>query len=63
MLYEVITYENIVTLKQYFQVKHDFGKLEFPNGSSLYVGDLIKQKDIDFSNFKYQFTKMPNDIV
>jgi len=54
-------YENIVTLKQYFQVKHDFGKLEFPNGSSLYVGDLIKQKDIDFSNFKYQFTKMPND--
>jgi len=63
---EIITliskqYENIQTLEQYFQVKNDFGKLEFPNGSSLYVGDLIKQKDVDFSNFKYQFMKMPND--
>ena len=54
-------YKDIKTLEQYFQVKHDFGKLEFPNGSSLYVGDLIKQKDVDFSNFKYQFMKMPND--
>ena len=54
-------YEDIKTLEQYFQVKHDFGKLEFPNGTSLYVGDLIKQKDVDFSNFKYQFMKMPND--
>ena len=54
-------YKSIKTLEQYFSVKHDFGKLEFPNGSSLYVGDLIKQKDVDFSNFKYSFTKMPND--
>lgn len=54
-------YEDIVTLKQYFQVKHDFGKLVFPNNKSLYVGNLISQKDIDFSNFKYQFTRMPND--
>jgi len=54
-------YKNIKTLEQYFSVKHDFGKLEFKNGSSLYVGDLIKQKDVDFSNFKYSFTKMPND--
>ena len=54
-------YEEIQTLEQYFQVKHNFGKLEFPNGASLYVGDLIKQKDVDFSNFKYQFMKMPND--
>jgi hypothetical protein len=54
-------YDNIVTLKQYFNVKHDFDKLVFPNNISLSVGNLIKQKDIDFSNFKYQFTKMPND--
>lgn len=54
-------YENIVTLEQFFSVKHDFGKLEFPNGLSLYVGNLIKQSDVDFSNFKYQFMKMPND--
>lgn len=54
-------YKKIQTLEQYFQVKHDFGKLEFPNDITLYVGDLIKQNDVDFSNFKYQFMKMPND--
>lgn len=54
-------YKNIKTLEQYFSVKYDFGKLEFSNGNSLYVGDLIKQKDVDFSNFKYTFMKMPND--
>jgi len=54
-------YEDIKTLEQYFQVKNDFGKLVFPNGASLYVDELIKQKDVDFSNFKYQFTKIPND--
>ena len=54
-------YDNIKTLEQYFTVKHDFGKLEFPNGGHLYVGSLIKQKDVDFSNFNYSFMKMPND--
>lgn len=54
-------YEGIVSLEQYFDVKHDFGKLQFSNGASLYVGNLVKQSDIDFSNFKYQFMKMPND--
>lgn len=53
-------YESIVTLEDYFKVKNNFGKLYFPNGESIEV-DIIKQKDIDFSNFKYNFTKMPND--
>jgi hypothetical protein len=62
-IYDLISkqYTNVFTLEQYFSVKHDFGKLEFPNGSSLHVGNLIKQKDVDFSNFKYQFMNMPND--
>ncbi len=54
-------YADIQTLEQYFAVKLDFGKLEFPNGMSLYVDNLIEQKDIDFSNFKYSFMKMPSD--
>jgi len=54
-------YKSIKTLEEYFKVKNDFGKLQFPNGVSLYVGNLIEQKDVDFSNFKYQFMKMPND--
>ena len=54
-------YENIVSLEDYFKVKNEFGELYFPNGNSFNVGEIIKEKDIDFSNFKYAFTKMPND--
>jgi hypothetical protein len=56
-------YENIVTLEDYFNVKNDFGQLKFNAKMSMYVGNLIKQADIDFSNFKYSlnFLKMPND--
>jgi hypothetical protein len=52
----------LVTLEQYFQMKHDFGILNFPNGSSFKVaGNIIGMKDIDFSNFKYNALKMPDD--
>lgn len=54
-------YENIVTLEDYLKVKINFGKLEFGNGGSINVSGMIKQSDIDFSNFRYQFMKMPND--
>jgi hypothetical protein len=54
-------YENIVTLEDYFKVKNQFGVLYMPNGGSFKVGEIIKQKDVDFSNFKYGFMKMPND--
>jgi hypothetical protein len=54
-------YENIVTLEDYFKVKNDFGYLFFPNGEKINIGEIIKQKDVDFSNFKYSFTKMPTD--
>lgn len=54
-------YSGIQSLKDYFTVKNNFGKLEFPNGTSLDVSSIIKQKDVDFSNFKYGFMKMPND--
>lgn len=54
-------YESIITLKDYFEVKNEFGKLKFPNGSVLSVNNLIKHTEIDYSNFKYSFMKMPND--
>jgi hypothetical protein len=54
-------YENIVTLEQYFEVKNEFGTLKFANGTEINVGRLIDQKDVDFSNFRYSFLKMPND--
>jgi len=54
-------YLNVRTLEDYFNVKHNFGKLEFPNGSSINVSNFIKQADVDFTNFRFQFMKMPND--
>lgn len=54
-------YENIVTLKDYFQFENEFGELRFPNGMTLPVTSLINQKDVDLSNFKYSFMKMPDD--
>lgn len=54
-------YESIITLNDYFEVKNEFGKLKFPNGSVLSVNNLIKHTEIDYSNFKYSALKMPND--
>jgi hypothetical protein len=54
-------YENIVTLEQYFQVKNNFGTLYLSNGMTIDTGKLLEFKDIDLSNFKYSFLKMPND--
>ena len=54
-------YENIITLEDYFKVKNNFGHVYFPNGKSIDMGETIEQKDIDFSGFRYNFMKMPND--
>ena len=54
-------YDNVQTLEDYFKVKTGFGILEMPNGESFNVGNTIKMKDVNFSNFKYNFMKMPND--
>ncbi|MFA5366663.1 MAG: hypothetical protein WC333_02165 [Dehalococcoidia bacterium] len=54
-------YENIITLEQYFQAKNNFGTLYFSNGMSINTGKMIVFKDLDLSNFKYSFLKMPND--
>ena len=54
-------YQNVQTLEEYFNVKQNFGVLNFSNGSSINTGKLIKQSDVDFPNFKYGFMKMPSD--
>jgi hypothetical protein len=48
-------------LEDYFKVKTKFGVLQFKNGSSFYVGEIIKLADVNFINFKYSFMKMPTD--
>jgi hypothetical protein len=55
-------YENVVSLEDYFNVKADFGRLQFSNGESIFVGNLISKNDVDFSNFKYsELIVMPDD--
>ena len=54
-------YENIVTLEDYFKMKTDFGNYTFSNGKSISVGNVVKEKDIDFTNFNFSFMKMPTD--
>jgi len=55
-------YANVQTLEDYFNVKENFGRLQFPNDTSIYIGNVIKKEDVDYTNFKYQFMgKIPDD--
>lgn len=54
-------YANITTLEDYFLAKHKFGYLKMSNGGNIHMANLISIKDIDFSNFKYNHLKIPND--
>ena len=54
-------YANTNTLEDYFKIKNEFGSLVFPNGISMYVGNLIKFNTIDFTNFKYASLGVLND--
>lgn len=57
----VAQYSNIVTLEDYFNVKKKFGYLHLTKDKSVYLNDVIKQSEIDFTNFRYNFMKIPND--
>ena len=55
-------YSNVRTLEDYFNVKADFGKLQFSNGESISLGNLISKNEVNFVNFKYAtLIKMPDD--
>ena len=54
-------YENITTLEDYFKMKTDFGTYTFSNGKSISIKGIVKESDIDFTNFNYSFLKMPTD--
>lgn len=54
-------YENVQTLEDYFKVKSQFGTLYLSDEHSVRIGDVINPSDVDYSNFKFSFMKMPND--
>jgi len=52
-------YDNIETLVDYYRAKEEFGTLYFDDNHTLYIGGLIKQKDVTFPNFKYDGLAIP----
>jgi len=60
---ELITkqYDNVETITQYFAIIHDFGVLAMPNGKSINLKRILKNKKIKFNNFKYNTLTMYND--
>ena len=54
-------YENTVTLEDYFKMSHKYGTLYLSDNESINLNKIIDKTKIDFSNFKYNFMKMPTD--
>ena len=54
-------YGNITTLEEYFEAKHRFGILKMSNDGEINMRNIISVKDIDFSNFRFNHLKLPND--
>lgn len=52
-------YDNVVTLKDYFDVKQNFGKLYLTDDSFLKLGRLLKPSDIDYTNYRYNAINTP----
>lgn len=53
-------YNNVQTLKDYYNATENFGNLYFgEDHEALYLGNLIKQSDVTFPNFKYDGLKIP----
>jgi hypothetical protein len=57
----VSQYDIIDNLEDYFKVRANYGHLLMPNNVSVYVGDVIKQKEIGFKKFRYSTLTLPND--
>ena len=55
-----IKYENVHTLKDYFNAKQNFGKLELVQGEFLDLRSLIKPSEIDYTNYKYNTINTPS---
>lgn len=53
-------FDDVVTLKDYFNAKKRFGVLKLPNGG-FNIGNLISLRSVVFKNFKYSSMIMPDD--
>ena len=53
-------YNNIRTLKDYFDAKQNFGKLELIEGSYIDLKRIVKPSDIDYTNYTYNTINTPS---
>lgn len=53
-------YDNVRTLKDYFNAKQNFGKLELVEGYFINLRSLIKPSDIDYTNYSYNAIPTPS---
>lgn len=54
-------YKNVQTLEDYFKVKETWGILIMPNGDEINISSFVNKNDVDYTNFKYSFMKIPSD--
>lgn len=53
-------YDNVHTLKDYFNVKQNFGKLELVEGRFINLRNIIKPSEVDYTNYKYNVINTPS---
>jgi hypothetical protein len=53
-------YDNVRTLKDYFNAKQNFGKLELVEGYFINLKGLIKPSEIDYTNYSYNAIPTPS---
>lgn len=56
-------YLDVFNLEDYFNAMLTFGNLNFNNGKSIRIGDMMKLKDIAMPNFKYYNITLPKASV
>jgi hypothetical protein len=56
-------YSNVRSLEQYYITKHSFGKIIFPNQESININNLVTQKVLKFSSFKYEGITLPPEYM
>ena len=54
-------YSSIDNLEDYFKVRNNYGKLNMPNGLTIDVSNVIKEKEVGFKKFRYSELILPND--
>jgi hypothetical protein len=56
-------YQNVQTLKDYFELNDNFGLLKLTDNKSINLKGFVKKSEIDLTKFKYSMFKTPSSSV